>query len=337
MKKNRIAGLLLLSQMALAAHALAMVQGSAATPLAKKKVAVLGGGGYLGALTFGFLQRSASLHGTGIGAVRCIGATADTAVRMNRILSKHFCLAVADESFIKLTDLLDVDAIAQRLSGWDAIVLGSDLCFQTRSVTSGTYEKTPNDKAYDLCARFFDVEKSTDSLTFCSMNFYLFRWELYWDEPKGAFNDSGSPPNIKKDILRNVLAASKQAGVQHMVVVDDGSLDLDGVGVPYTRIRTPSTWTETPNYTFKRGIQGDLILSLGTEGEVAGSLCREDLAALCVQSLQSLRWDQSRTLSVSCTEPAKITVESGGKRKLRDDQHWCVNSSALEEKLARIT
>jgi len=123
-------------------------QGSAARPFEKKKVAVLGGGGYLGALTFGFLQRAASLYGTGIGNCRCIGATADTAVRLNGVLTKHFCLAQADESFIKLTDMSSIDMIASRLEGWDALILGSELFLQTRPVTGGTYEQTPNDKTY---------------------------------------------------------------------------------------------------------------------------------------------------------------------------------------------
>lgn len=122
-------------------------QGCAATPFEKKKVAVLGGGGYLGAVTFGFLQRAASLYGTGIGSCRCIGATADTAVRLNGVLGKNFCRAQADESFIKLTDLYSsADMIASRLQGWDALILGSDLFVQERPITGGTYERTPNDK-----------------------------------------------------------------------------------------------------------------------------------------------------------------------------------------------
>jgi hypothetical protein len=122
--------------------------GSAATPYQKKKVVVLGGGGYLGAMTFGYLQRAASLYGTGIGNVRCIGATSDTSARLNRILSKHFTLAQADESYIKLTDLTSIDAITNRLNGWDAVIFGTDLYMQPRAVTANTYERTPNDKAY---------------------------------------------------------------------------------------------------------------------------------------------------------------------------------------------
>jgi hypothetical protein len=123
-------------------------KGSAATPYQKKKVAVLGSGGYLGAITFGYLQRAASLYGTGIGNVRCIGATADTSVRLNRVLSKHFTLAQADESYVKLTDLTSVDAITTRLNGWDAAIFGADLFVQPRAVTANTYERSPNDKAY---------------------------------------------------------------------------------------------------------------------------------------------------------------------------------------------
>ena len=124
----------------------AVAQGSAARPLDKKKVAVLGGGGYLGAVTFGFLQRAASIHGTGIGDVRCVGATADTSVRLNRVLSRHFGLAFADESHVKLTDLSSMPALVERLRGWDALVLGGELAVQKRPVTGGTYERTPNDK-----------------------------------------------------------------------------------------------------------------------------------------------------------------------------------------------
>jgi hypothetical protein len=123
-------------------------QGSAAVPSSKKKIVVVGGGGYMGAMTFGYLQRAYSLYGTGIGNVRCIGATSDTAVRLNRVLSKHFSLAQADESCIKLTDLASVDAISNRLNGWDAIIFGANLFVQPRTVTANTYERTPNDKAY---------------------------------------------------------------------------------------------------------------------------------------------------------------------------------------------
>jgi len=143
---------LILALLVLAGNAFSMQmaanspKGCASRPFEKKNVAVFGAGGYLGAVTFGFVQRAASLYGTGIGKCRCIGATADTAVRLNGVLGKNFCLAQADESFIKLTDLSSVEMIASRLQGWDALVMGTELFVQSRPVTGGSYERTPNDK-----------------------------------------------------------------------------------------------------------------------------------------------------------------------------------------------
>jgi hypothetical protein len=103
-----------------------------------------------GGLVFGYLQRAGSLFGTGLAPPRCLGATADTALRLNQLLSKQFCLAFADESYIKLTDLSSVEAIQQRLDGCscDALILGPTMSVRQRAVVSGTYERTPNDKAY---------------------------------------------------------------------------------------------------------------------------------------------------------------------------------------------
>jgi hypothetical protein len=121
-------------------------RGCAATPTVKRTVAVVGGGGYLGSLTFGFLQRAASLYGTGVGKCRAVGATPDTAVRLNRILSKNFGLAFADELLIELVDLTSLDALTKRLKGCDALIFGSEFYVQERPVGAGTFEKSPNDK-----------------------------------------------------------------------------------------------------------------------------------------------------------------------------------------------
>lgn len=80
-------------------------------------------------------------------------------------------------------------------------------------------------------------------------------WEVYWDEPKGSFTDiDDSPPEVKNRIITNVLQAAKQAGVKHIVCVDnDGSVcaELDNSGVAYTCIRTSSgSFVDTPNHTF---------------------------------------------------------------------------------------
>jgi len=199
-------------------------KGAASTPLVKRKVAVLGAGGYFGALVFGFLQRAGSLYGTGLAgggsSVRTIGATAETSLRLNRCLSKQFVLAFADESYVKLTNVLSSsEAIQERLQGWNALVLGNALTVQRRPVTLNTYEQTPNDQTY----------------------------EIYWDAPRGqqqaaavatSEDDSLSTTSAMKQqqqqqqqqkdvedavvetILKNVLQAAQQAGIQHIVAVN---------------------------------------------------------------------------------------------------------------------
>ena len=135
-------------------------KGSAAVPYQKQKIITMGNGGYLGGILFGYLQRASAIYTTGIGgpssssSIRSIGATADTSIRLNRILNKHFVLSNADESCIKLTNLTCVDAIHQRMMGYDAMVLGTSLYLEQKKLAANTYEITPNDKAYVYI--FFD-------------------------------------------------------------------------------------------------------------------------------------------------------------------------------------
>jgi hypothetical protein len=284
-------------------------KGSAAKPFEKKKIAVVGGGGYMGSLVFGFLQRACSLYGTGIGGFRCIGATADTAVRMNRVLGKNFCLAVADENNIKLTDMQSVDALQQSLQGFEAVIWGTDLSFLQRSVTMGTYGKTPNDKTF----------------------------EMYWGDQGNTIGEEMA--TVKEKILENLLQASRQAGVKHMVVVQNSASDdwlprLRKCGVPFTFIRPAGEVLAVKDYTYRDGIQGSLRVTpsdddMSTSSSSPSPLSTEDVAALCVQCLQSLDWDKSRCINVSCN--GALNVESlGPAAKKRPDEEWCVRSSALE-------
>jgi hypothetical protein len=304
------------------AFSLQQPKGSAATPFQKKKIAVVGGGGYLGGLVFGFLQRACSLYGTGMGSVRCIGATSDTAVRMNRLLGKNFCLAVADEMNIKLTDLQSVDALQQSLEGFEAVIWGTEVSFLQRSVTAGTYDKSPNQKAM----------------------------ELYWGAQGNAVGDEME--TTQESIFENLLQASRQAGVKHMVVVQDVSSDnwlprLENCGVPFTFIRPAGKLLAVQDYTYRKGIQGSLSVSSAysampnDDTSTASSLesspspvCTEDVAALCVQCLQSLDWTKSRCINVSCN--GALNVESLDPVTKRPDEEWCVRSSVLEGALTGI-
>ena len=83
---------------------------------------MFGGGGYLGALVFGFLQRCSSLYGTGVGGgergcPRSICATSLGSSSLNKYLVTHFKLAFAGENLVSLADMTDVNYIARVYMG----------------------------------------------------------------------------------------------------------------------------------------------------------------------------------------------------------------------------
>jgi hypothetical protein len=300
------------------------VKGSAAKPFEKKKVAVFGAGGYLGGCVFGFLQRAASLYGTGIAGIaspRCISATGVGSMSLNGILSKHFILAQADESFIKLTDMTSVSSIQGRVSGFDAAVMATRCTVEQRPVTGGTYEKGPNSKTM----------------------------EFYMDRPRSSSVKGNENPEYSMQLLKNSLEACREAGVKHVVVVEtDAEFDestpvgdkyvmlLESCGIPYTYIQPAGKLENVRDYTYAKGIQGDLKIDaldssqLG-EGTFTGTVFREDLAALCVQSLLSLDWNSKHMIRLQCTAPATPTELT---RPVQ--QEWCVNSSILASLLSPI-
>lgn len=337
-----VALFLLLATSTVVVNALSSItpqRGCAATPLEKKKVVVLGVGGFLGSMTFGFLQRSSSLYGTGIGQVRAMVACGDSASRLNRVLSKQFVLAFADESYIKLTDLSCIDFIVERLQGFNSLILGDELEIIQRPVTVGSYEKTPNDKVY----------------------------EVYWPG-NGNENEAEALDRIREQLLDNILQGAKQTGtIQHIVAVtsrrddDDGNgkdaflSRLKACGIPYTCLHPAGPWARIPDYTFRKGVQTDLQIQAMSDNDKASwssssssaeqePIAMEDMAALCVQCLQSLDWTASRHLRVSCQRPvtpaviqqATTTTASGRRPPKRPDQDWCVNSSVLERALQSV-
>lgn len=241
---------------------------------------------------FGFLQRAGSLYGTGIDRqVRCLGATQDTSIQLNRILSKHFVLAMADESYIKLTNFADPASIAERLKGYDALVLGGGLETKVRSVTPNTYETTPNDKTT----------------------------ELYWQGVTEYHSEAFQ-------IVRQVVLQASQH-LQHIVALDPtGSFlpILQEGSVPFTCLQTSSPIVTTKDYTYRKGVQTPLIVSTTQQESSSLPVHIEDLAALSVQCLMSLDWKTSRCLYVT----AGTTVVQGSPK--RPDQEWCVDSYQLE-------
>jgi hypothetical protein len=99
--------------------------------------------------------------------------------------------------------------------------------------------------------------------------------------------------------------------------------------------------TNTQDYTYRKGVQGQLVVSVrdgSGDSSLSGRekispLTREDVAALCVQSLQSLEWSQSRCLNVECNEILTNVAPSGK----RPDQQWVVNSYLLEHTLQTVS
>lgn len=288
------------------------------------QIAVLGGGGYLGAITFGFLQRAGSLYGTGIDRnCRCLGATGTTAVALNGMLSKHFILAQADESFIQLTDFSNIDNVVKNLQGIDALIMGTELTMETRPVTAGTYEKTPNDKTL----------------------------EIYWDTKRGSGETKTSSMDTKvQPILENILKACEKSDIQHIVAISNSNNannnnnnsfleKLKSSSIPCSLLQYSGELFNCQNYNYQKGLQNNLQLNLLDKDETldpstntaAATMYREDLAALAIQSLLSLDWSQSRNLAVTSKGP--LVVEESVSSKKRPDQCWCVNSHILEAKL----
>uniref|UniRef100_A0A6U6KXL5 Uncharacterized protein n=1 Tax=Odontella aurita TaxID=265563 RepID=A0A6U6KXL5_9STRA len=349
---NFIRSFALLATLASATTGLSTFQpqarGCAATPLDKKQIAVFGAGGMLGASVFGFVQRASNIYGTGMGGAsspRSICATAMASDYLNRKLSAAFKLAYAGENMVRLTNMQDVDAIAARLSGMNAAVIGTVYQLETLPVTGNTYEKGPNDKTYE-----FYLDKRTMARTDV----------LPEDE------------DTHLALFQKTITACKASGVEHVVVVETPQTVnpkpfaeiLDKGGVPFTYIHASGKYESCKSYTFEMGVQDDLKIesftlsenyisageynpgdwmeSLADSRSVSSeddTVFREDIAALAVQSLLSLNWKKSRCLEVSSI--GKLSDGSGDDvkrpwRNVKTDRDWCVKSNVLAQKLLAV-
>ncbi len=301
-------------------------QGSAAKPYEKQKVAVFGTGGYLAAVTYGFLQRAGSLYGTGIagiGAPRAIVATAAGSAGLNSVLSKNFVLAQADESFVRPTDMTSAESIASKLNGFDAAIIGTRYCFKTTPVTAGTYGKTPNDKTK----------------------------EFFMDQPRGRTSSLMDDPEYSYGVFYNTLEACRNSNkLRHLVVVEtDAEFDTEYVGdkyinlleeaqIPYTYIRPVGRLDNIDNFTFKTGIQSDLRITRANSVEEllptdSGVVYREHLAAVCVQALMTLGWDENRVIQV---EQSDNGLETPNEKSVNPAKEWCVNSGVVMNSMAEV-
>jgi len=238
-----------------------------------------------------------------------------TASTLNTILGKHFVLAQADETFIKLTNMEVVESIQKSLEGYDAVIMGSSMFVeQGRPVTAGTFETSPNSKTM----------------------------EIYWDSFRGN-EPTAEDEQLAQKIIDNTLEACKKAGIQHIVAVQTKSFSdtsdfgsrVFASGVPCTWITCPDELRNAKDYTYIKGVQENLEVSKIDKGggvmlSSPGTIYREDLAALAVQCLLSLDWSESRTLTVQ-SKGSPIMVDRSFTK--RHDQQWCVNEHVLAGKL----
>jgi hypothetical protein len=211
-----------------------------------------------------------------------------------------------------------VDAIKERVLGFDAAILATRCTVEKRPVTFGSYESGPNDKTT----------------------------EFYMDRPRSSTDKVKDDPEFSMELFQSSLEACRAGGIKRVVVVEtDGEFEnpslagdkylnaLNSCGISYTYLRPSGRLENFPDYTFAKGVQGNLKVDMwngfdsSRETTDSDVIYREDLAALCVQSLLSLDWNSNSILQVRSTGPAAME-QTGLIAK-----EWCVNSKSLESLL----
>jgi hypothetical protein len=203
-------------------------------------------------------------------------------------------------------------------------------------------------------------------------DFICVRWEIYWDEPKGSYTDfhqSTEAIQMKQAILCNFIAAAQLAKLKHIFLViaaattsiekdmnDNILRQVKTSGIPFTCIQIPSKLIDrsSTGYTYQDGIISEDIRiesvsditftsTIDNTNQIdiddTSGIYREDVAAICVQAIQSCDWNQpQRYLTVHTTTqntlPPLPPPPSGIPKRM--DQLWCWNAHVLEDQLNRI-
>lgn len=177
---------------------------------------------------------------------------------------------------------------------------------------------------------------------------------------------------MKEKIIRNFVSAAQLAKLKHIFLVitttptaPNTEMDMNNnvlqqvkaSDIPFTCIHIPYKLIDrsSQGYTYQEGIlckdlivesTADIITTTATTENEDDNMCiyREDVAALCVQAIQSCDWNpsQPRYLRVRLSTqhpPGQQNVSPPppppGIPK-RMDQLWCINSYILEEQLNQI-
>jgi hypothetical protein len=173
---------------------------------------------------------------------------------------------------------------------------------------------------------------------------------------------------MKETILLNFIAAAQLAKLKHIfLVVTTSPSDKDindkllkkvqATGIPFTCIRIPSKLMDrsTKGYTYQEGIIGtNLVIESVTDitniEDESSIIYREDVAAICVQAIQSCDWTTPsqrylmvRTASSTTTTSEQqqssqkpLPVLSVPPTNKRMDQLWCINANDIEDQLNRL-
>ena len=308
----------------------------------------------------------------GVGSPRAICATNAGSAAMNSILSKNFVLAFADDTAFRLTDMTSVESIQAKMAGMNAGILATQYTYETRPVTMATYGKTPNDKTKELYMESKLVSRPGMSLSSPEYSLEIFKNTLEaCKRTKSVRHLVVLETDSEFELDEDVDGDTKKDGVgdKYLQLLEESE-------IPYTYIQPVGQYENIRDFTFMKGIQSELkfyrptsieeltenkkkimktkIVSNdgGAEGEEKGNnenvtrkpiICREYIAAVCVQALMTLGWDDNRVIQVeqlpsSDTEKEKkmSPKERYAQPTIRYDKEWCVNSSTIQQALSSI-
>ena len=182
---------------------------------------------------------------------------------------------------------------------------------------------------------------------------------------------------MKETILCNFIAAAQLAKLKHIFLViatatatvekemnNEVLRKVIASGIPFTCIQIPSKLIDRSSngFTYQDGIiDKDITIefvmditidnSKRIDNNDKSSIYREDVAAICVQAIQSCDWLQPQrflTVVVPTAPPVVPTRNQPQQRQenepssplvvipKRMDQLWCMNAHILEEQLNRL-
>ena len=169
------------------------------------------------------------------------------------------------------------------------------------------------------------------------------------ERPRMATVKGVDDPEYSMQLFQSILQASKAEGLRHLVVLEtDAEFEsdvsvgdkylqlLEEAGVPYTYIRPIGALENFKDYTYAKGVQSSLKITQATSLDdfkpSAGTVYREDIAAVCVQALMSLDWNTNRVLQIE--NVGDLDKEINGKAI--PQREWCMNSDTLQDLLTAV-